>query len=250
MFRLPGRATGNCWHLAVNLMVWILLSAVVAGAAESGCPQHFASGEAPDLIKKERVRKLRELCYGVFAVLHSAETKTPMYVAQLLTRSQLEKSAHVPRKTRFHPEPRLADDERAELQDYAGSGYDRGHMAPAADMPDEQSQYESFSLANMVPQNPGNNRGAWAQLEKAVRNLTQDHGRLYVITGPIFVHKPEQAGGAVGVPAYLFKAVLISDAGDIKAYFVENKERAQVTEIPVESLEEMVGLRLFPQRNK
>jgi len=50
MFRLPGRATGNCWHLAVSLVVWLLLSAVVAGAAESGCPQHFASGEAPDLI--------------------------------------------------------------------------------------------------------------------------------------------------------------------------------------------------------
>jgi len=188
---------------------------------------------------------LRELCYGAFVVLHSAETKTPLYVAQLLTRLQLEKSAHVPRKDRFHPEPRLADDERAELQDYAGSDHDRGHMAPAADMPDEQSQYESFSLANMVPQNPGNNRGAWAQLERTVRRLADRHGQVYVITGPVFGGKQQVVGGAVAVPIGLFKVIYVPNSG-ISVFVADNTADAVVVQIDLHQLEQTTGIRFFP----
>jgi endonuclease G len=75
-------------------------------------------------------------------------------------------------------------------------------------MPDEQSQYESFSLANMVPQNPNYNRGAWAKIESEVRSLAMERGKLYVISGPIFSgDNQELLKGAVGLPDKLFKAV-------------------------------------------
>jgi endonuclease G len=250
MLGLSWRLLGAGRSKVYCLLVWVLLSAVVAGAAETNCPEHFAHGEAPDLTRQARTEKIRELCSEAFAVLHSGDTKTPLYVAQQLTLLQLEKAAGIPRKNRFHTETRLPEGERAELRDYAGSGYDRGHMAPAADMPDEKSQFEGFSLTNVVPQNPGNNRGAWAELEKTVRRLVQMQGRLYVITGPVFDRESSLVGGRVSVPSHLFKAVFISESGAIKAYLVENKDKAQIMEISIDTLENMVGLRLFPQRNQ
>ena len=65
---------------------------------------------------------------------------------------------------------------------YGGSGYDRGHVAPSADMFDLQSQAECFSLANMVPQVPENNRGPWEGIESVVRKMAKDReiGRAHV----------------------------------------------------------------------
>jgi DNA/RNA non-specific endonuclease len=60
-------------------------------------------------------------------------------------------------------------------------------MTPSGDMPDERSQYDTFSLANLVPQEPKNNRGIWEGIESAVRQLAEKRGELYVITGPLFV---------------------------------------------------------------
>jgi len=235
-------------HTAFLVLVIVALLQGFCLAAETNCPEHFAYGEAPDLVNPELTAKSREICYAGFAVKHSGVTRTSLYSAEYLTTERLQQAQGIHRKNRFHADVFILADERAELHDYSHSGYDRGHLAPAADMPDVQAQLESFALSNVVPQNPGNNRGAWAQLEKMVRRLVQEHGRLYVITGPIFDQKPEQVGGAVSVPVYLFKAVLISEAGAVKAYLVENKDKAQVMEIAVEVLEEMAGLRLFPQR--
>ena len=153
---------------------------------------------------------------------------------------------HMKRQNRFHPDENIPADERAELRHYANSGYDRGHMAPAADMPDEQSQYESFSLANMVPQAPGNNRGVWARLEKKVRTLAESYGQVYVITGPIFDVEPRRIGGAVSVPVKLFKVLYASDGKAIRAYVAENRDDGEVREVDPQSLQEMSGIRLLP----
>lgn len=86
-------------------------------------------------------------------MLHSGSTKTPVYVAQRLNHQVIE-GADEKRAKRFFADARLPGDEGAELEDYQNSGYSRGHMAPAGDMSTPTAMAQSFSLANMVPQNP------------------------------------------------------------------------------------------------
>lgn len=94
------------------------------------CPQFFVGGKPPAV----PVRPMqRELCYEAFAVLHSDETRTPVYVAQRLNRRTIEQ-ADEKRADKFFADARLPSSERAELEDYKRSGYSRGHMAPAGDM--------------------------------------------------------------------------------------------------------------------
>jgi endonuclease G len=113
----------------------------------------------------------------------------------------------------FFADARLPAAERATLDDYAASGFDRGHMAPAGDMRTAQAMAQSFSLANMMPQAPDHNRGVWAQtVELATRKFAaRADGDVYVITGPVFApsiaDSPSIGPGKVHVPAYLFKLV-------------------------------------------
>ncbi len=120
------------------------------------CPQFFARGIPPVVPAAPR---RRELCYEAFAVLHDGGTRTPLYVAQRLSRATVE-AADEKRADKFFADARLPEAERAELQDYKRSGYSRGHMAPAGDMSTPTSMAQSFSLANMVPQNIQHNGGA------------------------------------------------------------------------------------------
>ena len=74
----------------------------------------------------------------------------------------------------------------AELKDYKGSGYDRGHLCPAGDMSfDSIAMRESFLMSNMSPQLPGFNRGIWNSLEQKIRNWGLLRYAIYN-SGPIF----------------------------------------------------------------
>ena len=130
------------------------------------CPQFFAGGVSPMV---PSAPKLRELCYDAFAVLHSGNTHTPVFVAQRLNRQSVQSAQNEKRTDKFFADARLPGSERAELSDYKGSGYSRGHMAPAGDMPSANAMAQSFSLANMVPQNQKQNSGPWAKIEADTR---------------------------------------------------------------------------------
>src|SRR5690554_3037682 len=96
----------------------------------SQCPQFFP--HKPPAVPSAPA--LRELCFSAFAILHSGQTRTPVFVAQRLNRRMLRQAPAVSRTDRFYAEARLPKSERAELSDYRNSGYSRGHMAPAGDM--------------------------------------------------------------------------------------------------------------------
>lgn len=167
-------------------------TAFAANSDFTQCRQHFANGSAPVMRQPQAVQP-RALCFSAFAILHSGKSRTPIYVAQRLNKAQVE--AKVTRATRYFADARLPLAERAELEDYKNSGMDHGHMAPAGDMATEESMAQSFSLANMVPQNPTNNRKSWASIEKATRKyVMRAAGDVYVITGPVFDAAPETIG--------------------------------------------------------
>lgn len=232
--------------LVVSLIASLILS-VSAMASQTGCPDHFANGIAPDFINQKLTAKSREICYSGFALKHSGVTRTPLYAAEHLTRERMLQGKEMRRQSKFHPDENIPRSERAELHHYAKSGYDRGHVAPSADMFDVQSQFECFTLANMVPQVPENNRGPWEGIESAVRMMAKSKGDIYVVTGPIYQGSNiEQIGGAVMVPTKLFKAVYDPQRKEAGAYLIDNTADAQPEKISITELEKITGISIFP----
>ena len=186
------------------------------------CPQFFAGGIAP---ATPPAPKQRELCYDAFAVLHSGETRTPVFVAEKLNRQSIL-DADEKRADKFFADARLPRAERAELSDYKGSGYSRGHMAPAGDMPTPAAMAQSFSLANMVPQSPKQNSGPWAKIEKDTRLYAlKSKGDVFVITGPVFDASNSVIGAnQVRVPSHLFKLVYDAQTGQAWAHWQANAD--------------------------
>lgn len=235
----------------INLLATLtIISSIIASPVNAGqteCPEHFVNGIAPDFINQKLTAKTREICYSGFALKHSGVTRTPIYAAEHLTRERMLQGKGMKRQSKFHPDENLPRSERAELHDYAKSGFDRGHVAPSADMFDIQSQYECFSLANMVPQVPENNRGPWEGIESAVRMMAKSKGDLYVVTGPIYQGSNiEQIGGSVMVPTKLFKAIYDPQRKEAGAYLIDNTADAQPRKVTIEELENIAGISMFP----
>jgi endonuclease G len=225
----------------------LLCGLFASGLALAGkCPSHYVDGRLPEIRNVKMNAATTELCYGVFGVMHSGITRTPLWSAEHLTAENVAAAKELSRENSFHTEPRLPPFARAELSDYARSGYDRGHMAPNGDMPDRRSQRESFTLANMVPQDADNNRHVWAGIEGAVRKLARKEGKLYVITGPAFIGGNLKKVGNVLVPTHLYKLVYSPRQRAGAAFFIENRADADYVMLSVAQLEGKVGIDLLP----
>ncbi|MEI8010836.1 MAG: DNA/RNA non-specific endonuclease, partial [Candidatus Nitrotoga sp.] len=110
-----------------------------AHALFDDCRDYFPKGQVPTVNQMGR-----DLCFDGFAVFYSPHTKKPIYTVEKLNRERLG-GPHQKRSNKFYEEARLPVRERALLADYRGSGYDRGHNAPAADMTNERAMAQSFS---------------------------------------------------------------------------------------------------------
>ena len=150
----------------------------------------------------------------------------------------------VNRAKNFRADESLTRETRAELSDYAGSGYDRGHLSPAADNKfSGAAMSESFLLSNISPQPPGFNQGIWARLENLVRAWALKFGGLYVATGPVLKnHLPVIGRGRVSVPEAYYKVLVTQDesralalllpvnaSGDLQAYVTTVDEVERLT---------------------
>ena len=230
----------------------LLLFLSHAGASQAledapACPTLFADGRAPALTNPTLADRAVPLCFEAFAVLHSGVSRTPLYAAERVTRRSVSAARRVERADAFHDEDRLPEEDRASLADYVRSGYDRGHLAPAGDMPSAPAQAESFSLANIVPQNRALNRGLWAAIEESVRRLATERGEIFVVTGPIFEGRSVGAiKGRVLVPTQLFKAIYDPRTGEAGAYLAPNKAGAEWRAVSLAALRDTAGLDVFP----
>ncbi|RYE39974.1 MAG: DNA/RNA non-specific endonuclease [Hyphomicrobiales bacterium] len=250
------------WALAACACALTLSFSVPAFAAASSaqetarlptsfhrCPAFFVGHKPPAVRARPR---LRELCFDEFAILHSGDTRTPVYVAQRLNKNAL---GGIPRgkSDRFFADARLPRAERAELDDYKRSGYSRGHMAPAADMATQAAMAQSFSLANMVPQAQKHNSGAWSRIEQDTRKYVQRaQGDVYVITGPVYgAASPRIGAQGVAVPSHLFKLVYDSRTHRAWAHWQANSDDEKVSRpISYEELVRRTGVDWLPERDE
>ena len=230
----------------LRLVLLLLLVPAIARAAPTACPEQFARGRAPDLLNPRLAVSTLAICYQAFAVLHSGVTRTPLYSAERLTRERLLAARQTPRQSEFHAEDLVPPEQRAELSDYARSGYDRGHMAPSGDMPNPAAQQESFSLANMVPQVGRLNRGLWEGMESAIRTYAMRRGLLFVVTGPAFRGNALASVGNVLVPSHVWKAVIDPARGTAAAYVAANDESGQWQVMSMAQLADFTGIEVFP----
>lgn len=170
------------------------------------------------------------------------------WVAYELTRS--ESMGSFGRSDDFREDPRVPGS--PDETDYRGSGYDRGHLKPAADSKSTAAEMSSsFLMTNMAPQTPRLNRGIWKGLEDDVRTWAQEYGRVYVLTGPSDEAAGRLASG-IEVPAHFWKAVLrFSPDTAAVAYWLPNATTIAGTiddhRISIDALEAKLNLDLFAE---
>ena len=225
--------------------LFILIAALLLSAAAQASPlddcrdqiRYGAPGQSGIL-----------LCRQGYLLDYNAARKTPDWVGYHLTPAKVHGTAR--RSNDFRPDPDLPIGQRAELADYKGSGYDRGHMAPAAAMRwSAQAMSESFLLSNMAPQvGAGMNRGIWKLLEEKVRDWVDSRGELYVVTGNIYTSpNPKTIGpDRVAVPDACYKVIFDPARMDAIAFIIPNRSEKN-SELPkfvtsVDEVEKATGL--------
>ena len=173
------------------------------------------------------------------------------WVSYILTRDNL-KIPNVPRAKRFEKDLAVST-YSADYYDYSGSGYSRGHMAPAGDMAQNKlSMSESFFMSNMSPQKIAFNGGIWRELEECVRDWAYKENTLYIVTGPILNDVTKYIGkkSKVGVPKAFYKAILDIESDNPKGIaFIMNNEKSSRAimdfAVNIDEVERRIGIDLF-----
>ena len=214
------------------------------------CHQHFYDS-IPPALQGTRGNKLRvntyELCFHGFAVLYSGVSRTPLWSAEHLTAERITQARQMGREDSFREEMRLPVSARSTLSDYNRSGYDRGHLAPNGDMASKSEQFDSFSLANIAPQNGNHNRNLWRHIETTTRQLAIDHGQIYVITGVVFEGDTlVSIGTGVLVPSHFYKAIYIPSLGSAGVYYSPNDAVPSHEIISLSELSKRTGIDVMP----
>lgn len=217
-----------------------------ANPIDDKCPQHTIFGAPISKIESND----QYICKTNYAIHYRYDTKTAEYVVEHLDSSDITGPAT--REDDFRPDKDIPVEHQAQLSDYAGMPYDRGHLVPAADnKASEEVMSESFFLSNMVPQTPNNNRGIWRILELKTRDLGLIKD-VYVISGTIYdVGYLTIGDGKVGVPSRLWKVVYDNTDRTAIAFIFPNAA-LPVADMPkyavtVSDVEQATGINFFPK---
>lgn len=189
------------------------------------CPQFLPNGP----VAYQAQPGDQEICHTNYAVIHKCSVKAPVAVFEHVSPAMITGTNK--RRDDFRPDPQVHPQCQAQLSDFAGQPYDRGHMAPAGNFTHSaQAMSESFFLSNMVAQVPNNNRGIWKQLETWERFWVLKGGDFYIISGGIFAPGHKTIGNGVGVPTHLYKVIIDKNTKIVTAYLMPNAP------LPVEDL--------------
>lgn len=147
---------------------------------------------------------------------------------------------------------------KASREDYSGSGWDKGHMAPRADMKwSHKALEESYYFTNVCPQDHEMNSQAWRKIEELTRRLTRHYGTVLVVCGPVYDSAEHRHIGQAGVsiPDRFFKALAINIDGNwhTVGFLVDNNPQSRSPRtyaVPVDSVEAVIVRDLFPTLNE
>ena len=233
----PKGKSKGIWALLLTiaaLLFYVIEVAQISFTEEDPKPAKTATHVQPSPQKEQKTQKKAEavaqleipvlekkapsqiLSYKGFTVSYNNNTRLPNWVAYELTATEV--AGDLPRKDKFRPDP-AANGPQANKEDYRNSGWDRGHMAPAADMKwDAEAMGESCYFTNICPQNPQLNGGDWKELEEKCRKWAEKHGRLYIACGPIILGNEHGTIGAneVIIPDKFYKVVLALINGEYR----------------------------------
>ena len=185
-----------------------------------------------------------------YSLLYNETHEQANWIAYDLTKEETNKLFD--RTDKFIPDPKVKTG-TANDKDYSGSGYDRGHLAPASDMGwSSTAMAESFYYSNMSPQTPSFNRGIWKRLEELVRTWAIENNTVYVVTGPVLTNAlPTIGANKVSVPNYFYKVILDYSEPSIKGigFIIPNtgsSEPLQHFAVSIDSVEKYTGIDFFP----
>ena len=184
-----------------------------------------------------------------YTVSYNKDLKLPNWVSYELTRK--ETKGKEKRNDRFIADP-LVTGSIATNADYTRSGYDKGHMAPAADMKwSPQAMKESFYFSNMCPQHPQLNRRGWKNLEEKIRDWAIADSAIIIICGPIVAKQPKTIGkNKVVVPQQFFKVILSPFVKPMRAigFLFNNKQAVEPLStyvVTIDSIERLTNMDFF-----
>lgn len=185
-----------------------------------------------------------------YTLLYNELHEQAAWVAYQLTKKETIRVYE--RSNDFNEDPLISTGTATDF-DYKRSGYDRGHLAPAADMGwSATAMRESFYYSNMSPQDPGFNRGVWKRLEEQVRDWAWENEAIYVVTGPVLSSKlPKIGSNGVSIPAYYYKVILDYSKPSVKAiaFLLPNKSSTlgiQSYAVSINEVEKLTGIDFFP----
>lgn len=187
-----------------------------------------------------------------YALAYNEQYELAEWVAYELTRNQLNNNS-VRREDSYRSDPKV-ETGSANIQDYRGSGYDRGHLLPVADRKfNFEAMDETFYMSNIAPQIHAFNGGIWRELEELVRDWAIDSRKIYVVTGPILTQPSRKRIGdnKVMVPKAYYKVILDIADPELKGIgFVLPNERSdkslQLYAMSIDEVETITGIDFFP----
>jgi endonuclease G len=184
-----------------------------------------------------------------FTLSYNEENEQAEWVAYRLLKENINGPVSRTEDFRIDPDVKTGS---ADLEDYRGSGYDRGHLVPAGAMKQNiTAMSETFYMSNMTPQVPEFNGGMWHKLEKQIRTWVQKNDSIFVITGPIFSNPIGVIGANnVTIPRYYYKVVVSYRNGQSKGIgFIMANEILQGSvfkyAVTIDEIEEQSGIDFF-----
>lgn len=222
------------------------LSTASAWDFRPSSPIASCADELPYGVPASHATSATLICREGYALQHDDSAKIAVWAGWTI--SPEETIGCNPRTDAFTADADVPASGRATPEDYAKTGYDRGHMVPDADMSwSRQTSIESFLMSNMSPQLPNLNRGAWKLLEAQTRAWAWSRKHtLAVYSGNIYGADAKRIGSGVVVPDALFKIVVDTATGEVLAFHFPNVDKQAVDLKPrltsVAEIERLTGV--------